>query len=58
MEVLTVGKCVQLEKSTIYKSADALSIWNKFAVSHNVDEAVQADIAQELSSAIRWQGSY
>jgi hypothetical protein len=49
---------MQLEKNTIHKSADTLSIWNKFAVSHNIDEAVKTDIAQEFSSAIRWQGSY
>jgi hypothetical protein len=58
LDVLRVGKCVQLGKDAIHKSADTFSIWNKFAISHNVDEIVQADIAQEFSSAIKWQGSY
>lgn len=56
--MLRAGKCVQLEKHAIRKSNDTLSIWNKFAISHNVDETVQGDIAQEFSSAIKWQGSY
>lgn len=55
LDVLRVGKCVQLEKNTIHKSAGTISVWNKFAISHNVDGTVQADIAQEFSSAIKWQ---
>ena len=58
LDMLRVGKCVQLEKNTIRESADTFSIWNKFAISHNVDETVQADIAQEFYSAVKRQGLY
>jgi len=58
LDVLRAGKRVHLEKNVMRKSADTFSIWNKFAISHNVDKAVQASIAQEFSSAIKWQGSY
>ncbi|KJA26269.1 hypothetical protein HYPSUDRAFT_132979 [Hypholoma sublateritium FD-334 SS-4] len=44
-----------LDKRSLYVSTDAISIWNKFAVGHKLDEAVQADIAEELTSAIKWQ---
>ncbi|KAF5327365.1 hypothetical protein D9619_004465 [Psilocybe cf. subviscida] len=42
-------------KSVLYQSTDALSVWNKFAAGHNLDDSTRLDIAYELSSAIKWQ---
>jgi hypothetical protein len=45
-------------KSSLFKSTDALSIWNKFAKSYKLNEQIQVDIALELASAVKWQGLY
>lgn len=45
-------------KRSLFKSTDALSIWNKFAKSYKLDEQIQIDIALELASAVKWQGLY
>ncbi|KAF8972124.1 IucC family-domain-containing protein [Flammula alnicola] len=55
LDVLRDGNRVNLEKNLVHKSTDALSVWNKFATSHKLDESIQLDIAQEFSSAVKWQ---
>ncbi|KDR79021.1 hypothetical protein GALMADRAFT_64371 [Galerina marginata CBS 339.88] len=55
LEFLKDDDRVQLEKSQMYKSTDALSIWDKFAVSHKLDGGTQRDIAMEFVSSIKWQ---
>ncbi|KAH9481478.1 NRPS-independent siderophore synthetase rfs [Psilocybe cubensis] len=55
LEMLKYVCAIHLEEYQIRLSSDALSIWNKFAISQNLDREIQMDIAQELSSSVKWQ---
>ncbi|KAF5390947.1 hypothetical protein D9757_003945 [Collybiopsis confluens] len=36
-------------------SPDPVALWNKFAISHNVDESMMKEIAEEFESSVKWQ---
>ncbi|PPQ77137.1 hypothetical protein CVT25_010831 [Psilocybe cyanescens] len=55
LDVLNNVCHIQLEKTQIRISSGALSIWNGFAVSQNLDQNTQLEIAKEFSSSVRWQ---
>ncbi|KAF9524860.1 IucC family-domain-containing protein [Crepidotus variabilis] len=46
---------VQLDASYARQSTDPLSIWQKFASSYKLDNAIKEDTADELSNTIKWQ---
>lgn len=58
MNVLNDVCGIHLEETQIRLSSGALSIWNKFAISQNLDQDIQLDIAKEFSSSIKWQGMF
>ncbi|KAF9524859.1 IucC family-domain-containing protein [Crepidotus variabilis] len=46
---------VKLDENLAYRSIDPLSIWRKFSSSYKLNTAIEEDIADELSSAVKWQ---
>ena len=50
----TPGWCIP-PSTSIKQMNDALVLWEKFALSIDLDPAMRSDISDELASSVRWQ---